>query len=89
MVFTSLRSVQSGHPPDVLHPVFVLIRVCKHRWVDIAQRETIREIHFLHLEFTVVTGGKIITLIGQAVSETVWDKEEIIYADLDMQKVPA
>ena len=28
-------------------------------------------------------------VFDDAVSETVWDKEEIIYADLDMQKVPA
>ena len=31
----------------------------------------------------------VIDPYGHAVSETVWDKEEIIYADLDMQKVPA
>ncbi len=28
-------------------------------------------------------------LTGHAVTDVVWDKEEIIYADLDMQKVPA
>ena len=26
---------------------------------------------------------------GQLVSDTVWDKEGVIYADLDMQKVPS
>lgn len=34
-------------------------------------------------------GSCVIDPYGHAVSETVWDKEEIIYADLDMQKVPA
>ena len=33
-------------------------------------------------------GSCVIDPYGHAVSETVWDKEEIIYADLDMQKVP-
>lgn len=34
-------------------------------------------------------GSCVIDPYGHAVSETVWDKEEIIYADLDMQKIPA
>lgn len=34
-------------------------------------------------------GSNVIDPFGHVVSETVWDKEAIIYADLDMQKVPA
>ena len=34
-------------------------------------------------------GSNIIDPFGHAVTEPVWDKEEIIVADLDMQKVPA
>ena len=34
-------------------------------------------------------GSCVIDPYGHPVSDTVWDKEEIIYADLDMQKVPA
>ena len=42
------------------------------------------------LNETVCRGGScVIDPYGHAVTETVWDKEGIIYADLDMQKVPA
>lgn len=34
-------------------------------------------------------GSCVIDPFGHECSETVWDKEGIIYADLDMQKVPA
>ena len=34
-------------------------------------------------------GSCVIDPYGHAVTDVVWDKEEIIYADLDMQKVPA
>ena len=34
-------------------------------------------------------GSCVIDPFGHEASETVWDKEAIIYADLDMQKVPA
>lgn len=34
-------------------------------------------------------GSCVIDPYGHVVSDTVWDKEEIIYAELDMQKVPA
>ena len=34
-------------------------------------------------------GSCVIDPYGHAVTETVWDREAIIYADLDMQKVPA
>ena len=34
-------------------------------------------------------GSCVIDPYGHAVTETVWDQEAIIYADLDMQKVPA
>lgn len=34
-------------------------------------------------------GSCVIDPFGHVVTETVWDKEAIIYADLDMQKVPA
>ena len=34
-------------------------------------------------------GSCIIDPYGHYVTEPVWDKEEIIYADLDMDKVPA
>lgn len=34
-------------------------------------------------------GSCIIDPYGHAVTETIWDKEGIIYAELDMQKVPA
>lgn len=34
-------------------------------------------------------GSNIIDPFGHPVSETLWDEEGIIYADLDMQKVPA
>ena len=34
-------------------------------------------------------GSCVIDPYGHVVTETVWDKEAIIYADLDMQKVPA
>lgn len=34
-------------------------------------------------------GSNIIDPFGHSVTDTVWDKEEIIYAELDMQKVPA
>lgn len=34
-------------------------------------------------------GSCVIDPFGHPVSETLWDKEGIIYADLDMQKVPA
>ena len=33
-------------------------------------------------------GSCIVDPYGHYVTEPVWDKEEIIYADLDMQKVP-
>ena len=39
---------------------------------------------------TVCRGGScIVDPYGHYVTEPVWDKEAIIYADLDMQKVPA
>ena len=42
------------------------------------------------LNEVVCRGGScVIDPYGHAVTETVWDKETIIYADLDMQKVPA
>ena len=42
------------------------------------------------LNETVCRGGScVIDPYGHVVTETVWDKEGIIYADLDMQKVPA
>ena len=34
-------------------------------------------------------GSCVVDPFGHVVSDCVWDKEEIIYADLDMQKVPA
>jgi len=34
-------------------------------------------------------GSCVIDPYGHAVGETIWDREGIIYADLDMQKVPA
>lgn len=34
-------------------------------------------------------GSCVIDPYGHAVTETVWDKEAVVYADLDMQKVPA
>ncbi len=34
-------------------------------------------------------GSCVIDPYGHEVSGTVWDREEIIYAELDMQKVPA
>lgn len=34
-------------------------------------------------------GSSVIDPFGHAVTETIWDKEGILYADLDMQKVPA
>ena len=34
-------------------------------------------------------GSCVIDPYGHAVTETVWDREAVIYADLDMQKVPA
>lgn len=34
-------------------------------------------------------GSCFIDPFGHEASETVWDREAIIYADLDMQKVPA
>ena len=34
-------------------------------------------------------GSCVIDPYGHAVTETVWDREAILYADLDMQKVPA
>lgn len=34
-------------------------------------------------------GSCVIDPYGHAVTETIWDKEDIIYVDLDMQKVPA
>ena len=34
-------------------------------------------------------GSCVIDPFGHPVSETVWDDEAIIYAELDMQKVPA
>ena len=34
-------------------------------------------------------GSCVIDPFGHAVTEVVWDREEILYADLDMQKVPA
>ena len=34
-------------------------------------------------------GSCVIDPSGHVVSETIWDKEGIIYATLDMQKVPA
>ena len=34
-------------------------------------------------------GSCVIDPFGHAVTEPVWDREEIIFADLDMQKVPA
>ena len=34
-------------------------------------------------------GSCVIDPYGHAVTETIWDKEGIIYAELDMQKVPA
>jgi nitrilase len=34
-------------------------------------------------------GSCVIDPYGHAVTDVVWDKKEIIYADLDMQKVPA
>jgi nitrilase len=33
-------------------------------------------------------GSCIVDPFGHYVTEPVWDKEDIIYADLDMQKVP-
>lgn len=42
------------------------------------------------LNETVCRGGScIVDPFGHYVTEPVWDKEEIIYADIDMQKVPA
>ena len=42
------------------------------------------------LNETVCRGGScVIDPYGHVVTETVWDREAIIYADLDMQKVPA
>ena len=35
------------------------------------------------------SGSCVIDPFGHEASVTVWDKEDIIYADLDMQKVPA
>ena len=41
------------------------------------------------LSDVVCRGGScVIDPYGHACSDTVWDSEEIIYADLDMQKVP-
>ena len=34
-------------------------------------------------------GSCIVDPFGHYVTQPVWDKEEIIFADLDMQKVPA
>ena len=34
-------------------------------------------------------GSCVVDPFGNYVTEPVWDKEEIIYAELDMQKVPA
>ena len=34
-------------------------------------------------------GSCVIDPYGHAVTETVWDREAVVYADLDMQKVPA
>ena len=34
-------------------------------------------------------GSCVIDPYGHAVTETVWDREAVLYADLDMQKVPA
>ena len=49
-----------------------------------------RDEEIAKLNDIVCRGGScVIDPYGHAVSETVWDKEEIIYADLDMQKVPA
>ena len=43
-----------------------------------------------NLNGIVCRGGScVIDPYGHAVTETVWDREAIIYADLDMQKVPA
>ena len=43
-----------------------------------------------NLNDIVCRGGScVIDPYGHAVTETVWDREAIIYADLDMQKVPA
>ena len=34
-------------------------------------------------------GSNVIDPFGHAVTETLWDREGVLYADLDMQKVPA
>ncbi|MBP3869784.1 MAG: carbon-nitrogen hydrolase family protein [Faecalicoccus sp.] len=34
-------------------------------------------------------GSCVIDPFGHAITETIWDKEGVLYADLDMQKVPA
>ena len=34
-------------------------------------------------------GSCVIDPFGHAVTDTIWDQEGVLYADLDMQKVPA
>ena len=86
VILASLRSVQSGHPLDVLHlcnPAGGYIS-----WGSGSDGSTGN--NKSKLNDIVCRGGScVIDPYGHAVSETVWDKEEIIYADLDMQKVPA
>ena len=52
--------------------------------------EAAGKLHGVSFSFTEKpVGGAAIDLSGHEASVTVWDKEAVIYADLDMQKVPA
>ena len=52
---------------------------------DIHEREMVEQLP----EYVCRGGSCVIDPFGHEASVTVWDKEDIIYADLDMQKVPA
>ena len=52
---------------------------------DIHEREMVEQLP----EYVCRGGSCVIDPFGHDASETVWDEEAIIYADLDMQKVPA
>lgn len=57
---------------------------------DMYPGELLAQEEIAKLQPTVCRGGScIIDPFGHYVTEPVWDKEEIIYAELDMQKVPA
>ena len=61
----------------------------RYTFFELKVRHNLSEDEIDKLSHIVCRGGScIVDPYGHYVTEPVWEKEEIIYADLDMQKVP-